>query len=301
MEIKPLLFQAFKLISSNPTSEWEKLAEVEWILDSFEYLREENIQLRQVLKVKDGQINILKSTLESLSQENEASLQTIRNLKSRIDTVPEQNNSSANDVKILSLKTAPPAAVQQVSPPPTTSTTTQVKRPQSAPRMRTHSDSLHNNTSTTATIATATAQPSSTSPARGILKSPKSTPTTLSHNTSVNETPKKPSRIDTIAERVLRSIQPPPSEKEMAKQVDSLVNEIKSQFKERGVELPLTKVKDSLYILGPTDNPLLSRRLNLYVSGRELKVRGVHQDLFDLIDQLLTRISRLNKQKSKLF
>jgi len=98
------------------------------------------------------------------------------------------------------------------------------------------------------------------------------------------------SKMENIAERLLRSFRTTPIAT-VSKQVDHMVEEVKKKFKARGIELPFTKKSDCAYVLGTNRNN--QRLMHLNIVGGELKVRlgGGYQDLDEVLERMLVKIN----------
>lgn len=98
-------------------------------------------------------------------------------------------------------------------------------------------------------------------------------------------------RLEHMAERIMKSLRGAPPADENYKEVDRMVEAIKSQFRDKGINLPLKKYKNSVYTLGHSEP--FKRKLHLNVIGGELVVRlgGGFQSFLSVLDKALVRLS----------
>ena len=103
-------------------------------------------------------------------------------------------------------------------------------------------------------------------------------------NQQEDKTRKANKTLDSITERMLRSLKGPIRAEDNSKQIDKMVNDIKEQFKEKGVILPLKRVKDCVYAFGEGK---AERKVHLNIVNGVLKVKigGGYDDFLKFLSQ----------------
>jgi myosin heavy subunit len=120
----------------------------------------------------------------------------------------------------------------------------------------------------------------------------------------LQQDPQTQQRLELMADRIMKSLRGAPPPDENYKEVDRMVEEIREQFEEKGIYLPLEKHKNCIYILGHAE-PFKSKylacyylclfvgKLHLNVIGGELVVRlgGGYQPFLTVLDKAIVRLS----------
>jgi hypothetical protein len=188
----------------------------------------------------------------------------------------EEEHPSANSNKErlhASARGRKPISQTQVRSSRTTAPSPQRKTPSTTQLPHGHQSPLRSNASAR---TPSPGLPSQSSPVR-------------SRSTAAVPVPASP-KDEVLIHRMIRALSPPPTVSQMGKLVDSMVKELIRNLQLRGVDLPMRKVTNCVYLIN-------NKRLNLAVISDKLvvKVGGGHQDFLEYLNK--SKVLRVAKAK----
>ena len=284
---------------------FEDSPEYKQMIDRIEFLNDENEQLKSMLEEKDLEIETLKEQAEIMRDRyildidkltSEVANQRIapKSQQPQQEEMQEEEQyeeEQEEDMQESPRRTQVPRRTKTPSPPPSN------PQPSSQQMMRRSStdfnaavkSALHN-MSKDQTINPLTRsmdakqiqshQQESSEPEEKEVVEPTASSSTETQKKKINKT------VDSLTERMLRSLKGPTKIEDNAKEIDKQVADVKDQFKEKNVILPLKRVKDCVYLLGEGK---AARKLHLALINGALKVKigGGYDDFLKFLSQSL--------------
>ncbi|EFC45565.1 predicted protein [Naegleria gruberi] len=307
LQVMETQFNTMANVRNSPSYTFEESPQFKELLEKLEFLNAENEHLKLLLEEKELEVDSLREEAETMRQRYIMDIDKLTSevaesrlprrspepadhVKNRIERPEEEDEEEPRNYDSPKRNSPPPSRT-----PPPTNVSSRTPEPamrrsidfNSAVRSALQSMSKDQTNPLSKSFDSKQFQAESQEPQDG-----ESSPEPM----SVDRTQKKTNKtLDSITERMLRSLKGPVKAEDNAKQIDKMVGEIREQFKERGVMLPLKKVKDCVFSLGDGKT---ARKVHLNIINGVLKVKigGGYDDFMKFLSQSV----RLLQVKKKL-